>query len=168
MRLTKRIEKTFNMTDEFWQRHANPWSVWTRYPILPLFALAIWSRVWIGWLCLAPIILICIWTWLNPRFFKKPKTTKHWASKAVLGERVMLNHPADEIPTHHHRAIRFLNLLTAFGFILSIYGLISLHPWFVIFGTIITMLGKTWFLDRMVWLFEDLKESREDYQRWLY
>nr|WP_238997445.1 DUF6653 family protein [Mycolicibacterium sp. CBMA 361] len=36
------------MTDAAWRRHANPWSVWTRFAAIPLMMLAIWSRVW-GW-----------------------------------------------------------------------------------------------------------------------
>ncbi|WP_377193710.1 DUF6653 family protein [Ruegeria meonggei] len=38
------------MKDEVWLRHANPWSVWARVLTpLPLLALAIWSRAWIGY-----------------------------------------------------------------------------------------------------------------------
>lgn len=162
------IVKTFAMTDEVWARHANPWSVWTRYACLPLLALAIWSRDWIGYYSLAPIAIVCLWTWLNPRFFSKPLTTKHWASKAVLGERVWLQHPKDQIPEHHHRAIRILNIITFAGFILAIIGLVQLALWPTIFGIIITMLGKSWFLDRMVWLYQDLKDENEIYQSWLY
>ncbi len=162
------IEKLFSMSDEVWARHANPWSVWTRYSCLPLLALAVWSREWLGYLSLVPIILVCLWTWLNPRFFNKPKTTNHWASKAVLGERVWLQHPKDQIPSHHHRAILILNIITFAGFLLAILGLIQLEIWPTVFGTIITMIGKSWFLDRMVWLYQDLKSEKELYQSWDY
>ena len=37
----------FGMTDEVWRRHANPWSVWTRYLAGPILILAVWSRFWI-------------------------------------------------------------------------------------------------------------------------
>lgn len=168
MGLARWAEKLFQMSDDVWQRHANPWSVWTRYSCLPLLAIAIWSRVWIGWLSLIPILVVCLWTWLNPRVFKKPPTTNHWASKAVLGERIMLKHPKNEIPAHHNRAITVLNALTFFASFVAVYGLVVLHPWFAIFGILITMIGKTWFLDRMVWLFHDLQDSREEYQAWLY
>jgi len=28
--------------------------------------------------------------------------------------------------------------------------------------------GKLWFLDRMVWLYEEMKELHPPYRRWLY
>ncbi len=42
------LERAMAMDDTTWARHANPWSVWTRVPILPALALAIYSRAWIG------------------------------------------------------------------------------------------------------------------------
>lgn len=42
------IARAHRMDDAAWARHANPWSVWTRVPILLLLALAIWSRAWIA------------------------------------------------------------------------------------------------------------------------
>ena len=160
--------KFFQMSDAVWERHANPWSVWTRYPCLPLLALAIWSRAWIGWLSVVPVVLICLWVWLNPRVFGKPKSTDNWASKAVLGERAMLRHAKTGIPSHHKRAIRIINLATFAGFAYAVYGLIELDAYAVVFGTLITILGKSWFLDRMVWLFQDLSAENSEYSGWLY
>lgn len=65
------LEKFMMMEDATWKRHANPCSVWTRFMILPLFVLAIWSRAWIGWWCCVPIGLLLVWTFLNPRVFSK-------------------------------------------------------------------------------------------------
>ncbi len=41
MGIEDRAAKFFQMSDSVWERHANPWSVWTRYPCLPLLALAV-------------------------------------------------------------------------------------------------------------------------------
>jgi len=30
------------------------------------------------------------------------------------------------------------------------------------------MLGKTWYMDRMVWVYEDMKDERPQYREWLY
>ena len=49
MTLERKVAKVFNLTDDNWMKHANPWSVWTRYSVLPLIVLAFWSRIWIGW-----------------------------------------------------------------------------------------------------------------------
>ena len=45
--------------------------------------------------------------------------------------------------------------------------LIILDPWMTIAGLAITMGAKLWFLDRMVWLFEDMIDQHEPYRRWL-
>jgi hypothetical protein len=78
--------KAFGLTDEGWQRHANPWSVYTRIPIPALLALAIWSRKWIGRRSLLPIVAVCVWTAVNPRAFPPPRSADRWASQAVLRE----------------------------------------------------------------------------------
>jgi len=44
-------EKLMGMDDAAWKRHANPWSVYTRFTCLPFIVLALWSRVWLGWWC---------------------------------------------------------------------------------------------------------------------
>ena len=60
MTLEARIARAHGMDDDSWARHANPWSVWTRVPILPLLALAIWSRSWIGWWAVLPVLLLVV------------------------------------------------------------------------------------------------------------
>ncbi len=156
------------MTDEVWARHTNPLSVWTRYICLPLLVLALWSRVWIGVYAILPVALVVFWTWINPRLFARPKSTDNWASKAVIGERIWLSHPPDQIPAHHHRAIFLLNLISAAGFLMALAGLYALHIWLTLAGTLITILGKSWFLDRMVWLQQDLGQAKEIYRSWNY
>lgn len=168
MSIEEAAAKVFRMTDAVWERHANPWSVWTRFPCLPLLALGIWSRVWIGWLSVLPIVLIVLWIWLNPRVFGKPSTTDYWASRAVMGERILLEHDRSLIPQHHRKAISILNALTFAGFAAAVYGLFVLDAALAVFGTLVTMIGKLWFLDRMVWLYQDLSSSDERYSGWLY
>ena len=101
MTLERKVAKIFNLTDENWMKHANPISVWTRYSVLPIIIFSFWSRVWIGWYCLIPGLISMLWMFINPIFFKKPKSTKNWASKAVLGERVYLNRDNVKIPERH-------------------------------------------------------------------
>jgi hypothetical protein len=119
-------------------------------------------------MCIIPITVICLWIWLNPRVFGKPKSTNNWASKAVLGERILLKHPKSDIPSHHKTSIGILKLTTFIGFLLAVSGLVFLHIWLTILGTVITILGKSWFLDRMVWLYQDLSAESKEYQSWLY
>lgn len=163
-----RIAKLFAMSDETWERHANPWSVWTRFSALPLVIVAVWSRVWIDSWSWALVALSVLWIWLNPRLFPKPKSTHNWASKAVLGERVWLNRNQIRVPKIHRIAPHLLSALSGTGLVFVIWGLWKLQVWPTIFGTTLIYSGKVWFLDRMVWLYEDMKESNPQYASWLY
>lgn len=169
MTFEKRLANFFKLDDESWLRHANPWSVYTRYSVLPLLALAVWSRTWIDWWSTIPVILVLLWTFLNPRLFNKPKSTKNWASKAVFGERVYMNRESEQIPAIHRTGlIKFLNLISSLGLLLVIIGIIFYWFSLVILGVTFSYLGKSWFLDRMVWLYEDMKAKVPEYQSWEY
>lgn len=162
------IAASLLMSDAVWMRHANPWSVWTRIPLILLFAAAIWSRVWIGAWVLLPICILLIWTWLNPRIFPPPKTTRSWSSKAVLGERVWLNRIKEPIPAHHRIMANLLSAISFAGLPFFIWGLYALQIWPTILGICLILFGKLWFIDRMVWLYEDMKDVSPEYRRWLY
>lgn len=151
----KSLEKLMGMSDEVWARHTNPLSGWSRMTILPLFALAIWSRVWLGWWCLVLIAFVIIWTWWNPRAFRVPDNTNNWMSKGVLGERIWLAHSDKPVADHHVYALRVLTILTGFWILLFGYGLYFLDVWTTVFGMVMIVVFKLWFLDRMVWLYED-------------
>ena len=162
------IAKVFSMSDAVWERHANPLSVWTRYSVLPILVLAFWSRVWLGWWSTICVVIAIAWTWINPRLFRKPKSTNNWASKAVLGERVWLNRKEVPVPEFHRILPNILSIVASIGMVLCIYGVARLQVWATIFSIALTYLGKSWFLDRMVWLYEDMKETHSEYRKWLY
>ncbi|MFC4891577.1 DUF6653 family protein [Pseudofrancisella aestuarii] len=169
MTLERKVAKVFNLTDDNWMKHANPWSVWTRYSVLPLIVLAFWSRIWIGWWCIIPGIISLLWMFLNPVFFSKPRSTKNWASKSVLGERVYLNRDRIEIPNIHKTPLyTILNTISSIGMILAIWAIIYYSVWGAIFGTVLAYIGKSWYLDRMVWLYETMKSKNKEYQDWEY
>ncbi|MES1026090.1 DUF6653 family protein [Gloeocapsa sp. BRSZ] len=169
MTFEKKIAAAFKMSDDAWLRHANPWSGWTRFTtVLPLLILAVWSRVWLGWLALIPVMLAVVWMWLNPRVFPKPQSTNNWISKGVLGERVWLNRDQIHVPQHHQLAPNILNTIAAVGGVFVIWGLVILSVWYVIFGFTLVTLGKLWYIDRMVWLYEEMKDINLEYRNWLY
>lgn len=167
MTLERKISKVFKLDDETWIRHANPWSCWTRFTVLPILALAFWSRIWLGWFSIIPIMVGLIWMYINPRIFPKPKSTKTWMSKGVFGERVWLNRDKISVPKHHRIAPNILNVISAIGLLLAIWGTYWFDIWTVIVGIALTYLAKLWFMDRMVWLYEDMKHLPE-YKKWLY
>lgn len=163
----KAIVQTMKMDETTWQRHANPWSVWTRFTCLPLIILAIWSREWIGMLSLIPLIGALFWTWINPRVFPPPQDFDNWGSKATLGERVWLNRAKVPIPAHHVRMAWITTLLGVPGIIIMAYGLYGLEIWPTITGMALTIMAKTWFCDRMVWLYDDMRKQNAVYASWV-
>lgn len=154
MDLFSGAERLMRMDDATWARHANPWSGWSRFSVLPLLALAVWSRVWLGWWALVPVACALGWTWLNPRLFAPPATDRAWPTRAVLGERVFLQRRADVAP-HHRRAAIVLTWASVPGMLILSAGLWLLWWEGAVFGTVLTMLPKIWFCDRMVWLREE-------------
>ena len=106
---------------------------------------------------------------LNPVFFSRPRSTKNWASKSVLGERVYLNRDRIEIPaTHQTPLYSILNIISSIGMILAIWAIIYYSVWGAVFGTALAYIGKSWYLDRMVWLYETMKSKNKEYQSWEY
>ncbi len=157
MTLEKRIAKVFDLEGDNWMKHANPWSIWTRFATLPFMILAIWSRVWLAWYCLIPVVVLIIWLLINPTLFKKPKSIDNWGSKSVLGEKIWSERKQRAVPKHHNTPVRILTILQTIGGLLLIFGLWKLRLDFTIIGAITVYLSKMWFLDRMVWIYEERK-----------
>ena len=158
MTLEKRISRIFNLDGDNWLKHANPWSVWTRFATLPLLIVAIWSRVWLGWYSLIPIALIVLWLVINPTLFRKPSNFDNWAAQCVLGERLWTERQARPVPGHHAPMIRILTALQVIGGILLLVGLWRYDVWLTLLGTVIVYFAKMWFLDRMVWIYREMNE----------
>jgi len=170
MKILEFVTKIMCMSDDVWLRHANPWSVWTRIPSIFVLVLAFWSRIWIGLYFIIPVSIVLLWAWLNPRIFPKPKSMDNWGGKGVFGEKIFTSQKKEKvnIPKHHIVAAYITIIIIIIGSIILIYGLWILDLWITIAGTSIAFLGKMWFVDRMVWLHEDMKETNPNYKKWLY
>ncbi|MEL7212195.1 MAG: DUF6653 family protein [Pseudomonadota bacterium] len=161
MRVYQRIEALFAPSADVWERHSNPLSGWTRVPILPLLALAIYARLWIGWWCFLPIALLVLWAFVNPRAFPPPKDRSAWMTSAAYGERIWLNQKTDPIPAHHAKALKVLAPLPLLGTPALFWGLYSLDAALSAVSVGFVVITKMWFLDRMVWLYEETpKDAR--------
>ncbi|MGF1651426.1 MAG: DUF6653 family protein [Hyphomicrobiaceae bacterium] len=161
------IATLFRMDDEAWARHASPWSVYTRIPLfIPLLA-SIWSHTTLGWLMLIPLVGVLAFAWVNPRLFAPPLSTNRWASKATFGERVWLNRHTIPIPEHHATAAHLLSAVAAFGFVAAVIGAWLNDLLMTLVGAACGLLAKLWFCDRMVWLYEDMKDADPTYRSWL-
>ena len=162
------FSRLMSMDDATWERHANPLSVWTRViTSLPILLFAVWSIKLIGWWSLATITIAFFWIWLNPRLFSPPRNTNNWASKVTFGERVWQNRSTCPIPNHHAQWALFLSIVAGIGFLIAVIGAFFNMPLPAISGGLISWFGKMWFCDRMVWLYEDMKDTHPEYSSWL-
>ncbi len=154
--IEKHISKLFLPDDESWLRHANPWSIWTRFATLPFIVLAVWSRVWLGWYCIIPTAMLIVWLVINPTLFRKPVSFDSWGARAVLGERIFTKRKERPIPSRHKTPILILTVLQTIGGLILIYGVWRLNIYLTLYGMTFVYLAKMCFLDRMVWLYEDV------------
>ncbi|MFD9950803.1 DUF6653 family protein [Nonomuraea sp. NPDC059023] len=133
------------MSGETWKRHANPWSVWTRFAAIPFFELAIWSREWIGWWSLAGLAVVLAWLfWFNVRIFG-PVGPDSWAARGIYGEQL---HVEGKLPGEHQVVLRLLIVAGLVGFVLIAWGLIALQIWPLVLGTVLLVLAQLWRIDR--------------------
>lgn len=157
----------FRPDEEGWERHANPWSVWTRVATWPVLMFVLWSFHWFGWWSLLPLAVVAGWLALNPHAFPPPASTKSWASRAVLGERVYLLREIHPIPLEHVNAATLLSIGSGVGVLFMGAGLLTQEPATFLVGGVVVLLCKLWFIDRMVWLYEDMRREVPEYQAWL-
>lgn len=153
--------RAFALDDRAWDRHMNPLSGWSRVLTLPVLALALCARDWLGWSALGIIAGCGVWLWVNPRIFRPPRSTSNWMSRAVLGERLWLDPGKACVPTHHAVFIRILIFVMATGVGVLAAGLVVRHAGLTMTGLILSVGGKLWFLDRMVWLLTDIETAWE-------
>lgn len=166
----RKVAKAFGLEGEGWMRHANPISVWTRFAALSLLSLAVWSRDWIGVWCLIPVTLAVVWMFVNPLFFKAPESTRNWASRSVLGERIWVDRDRIDLPEQFRSRAPSLvaNVYSAIGMGLLAFGLVDLNILATVTGLLITHGGKVWYLDRVTLLFAEMKGRSPEYASWDY
>lgn len=162
-----RVARLFGLTGERWMRHANPWSVWTRFAVLPLLALAAWSRVWLGWWALLAAGLVLVFMVVNPLLFPPPRSTRHWASKAVLGERIGTEKTGIPPQFGTSRVPMVASTLQLVALAALVVGLVRLDLLLALTGLLCCQCAKAWYLDRAVLLFEDMKRDPR-YASWEY
>jgi hypothetical protein len=157
----------FGLQGERWMRHANPASVWTRFAVLPALVLSVWSRDWIGWWCLLPVAASIAWLLVNPLFFPPPTSTRNWASKGVLGERIWTERDRSSLPPQFRSAApNVAQTFQVVGMVPLVVGLVVFEPVAVVLGVLIVQVGKCWFIDRMVLLFDAMKATDPEVAAW--
>jgi Family of unknown function (DUF6653) len=167
MDFLKLSERAMGMDEASWQRHANPWSVLSRFSILPLLCLAVWSRAWLGPGAWLPVALVLVWTWFNPRLFAPPRYTRHWASRVTFGERVYLNRAQVPVPAHYRRWTIGLGALAGLGLVPMAVGLWRYDPGLTVAGLVLSMGAKAWLCDRMAFLYDEMIDKDPVCRGWM-
>lgn len=72
------------------------------------------------------------------------------------------------VPMHHRTLPNVLSGVSAVGMIFVIWGVVALDVWPILLGAAVVYLARLWFLDRMVWLYEDMKHAVPEYPDWSY
>lgn len=84
----------------------------------------------------------------------------------MLGERVWLNRDVVPVPEYHRTVPNILSIVSGIGMLAVLWGVGLFDLWPTVFGMALVYLGKRWFLDRMAWLWEDMKDATEEYRNW--
>lgn len=128
------------LSERTWERHANPWSGWTRVLSMPALAIGLYLHTF--WILGVTII----WIIINPMLFPKPKNVDTWMSRGVLGEQLYYKDGKKlkkDLPT-------LLNVLNVPTFVAFLYFSWQQEVWGMVFAGLLTMTIKFWFIDRMV------------------
>lgn len=129
------------LSDEAWLRHANPWSVWTRFAAVPAIVAAVWSRAWIGAWALAPVAAVIAWLVINPVVFRPVSIPHGLAARGIYGERLWLRERA-RVPRGHRAVLRLLIVLGLAGFGFIAWGLLRLTVWPTMYGGALVVLAQ--------------------------
>lgn len=135
------------LSDKTWERHANPWSGWTRVLSMPLIAFGLYYHNF--WILGGAII----WLIVNPVLFSKPKSIDNWMSKGVLGEKLYYQNGKK----FNKDLSTLLNVLNVPVFIFFLYFGWQGDLTALILSALLVMVIKFWFIDRMVGMYETQK-----------
>ncbi len=130
------------MKEQTWERHSNPWSVWTRVFTNPLVYVPLWNRSW------RQGILVGAWFLLNPRLFPPPKDNSSWATRSVLGEQLWTR-------TLHADLSMLITGLSGLFFLLALYSAYTRNVWKLMSFGGFALVFKLWFLGRMVIYYDE-------------
>ena len=137
------------LDESTWQRHANPWSGWTRLLTYPLLFVAVWRHDWLM------VGLVTLWFALNPRLFPAPSHTRAWMSRGVLGERLWTGNGVQR------DLAMLLVVLMLPLFVAGMYAAWQRWLWPTVALAAAVFLLKLCFVARMVRLYDGHRADRE-------
>jgi hypothetical protein len=77
----------------------------------------------------------------------------------TLGNRIWIDRDDRSVPERHRVVPHVLNAIGGVGMLVVGWGVVRLAVWPTLLGTTLVYAGKLWFLDRMVWLYEDVTDD---------
>lgn len=131
------------LEEQFWKRHANPMSGWSRAVTLPVLVYAINRRRW------RLVVATVAFTVVNPILFAPPDDTDAWMTKVVLAERYWRTSDAD---------VGLLGVLNVVNVPVTLYALFAAYRRDTGGATVATLLSMTLkfaFVAGLVRCFED-------------
>lgn len=127
------------LSEKTWERHANPWSGWTRVLSMPALGAGLYLHNF--WILGATVI----WLIVNPILFPKPKSVDSWMSKGVLGEQLYYG-DGKKFKTD---LSTLLNVLNIPAFAAFLYFSWHQEMAAMVLAGLLAMTLKFWFIDRM-------------------
>jgi hypothetical protein len=126
------------LEDRFWRRHANPWSVGTRFAVTPVLMYAVYRRKW------RLLAATLAFTAVNPVLFREPERTDNWLSELVLAEEAWLAEGNGTM------SLEYPNVLNALNAVAAVWALVSAirrRPVGTVLGTAGLVVFKTWWVE---------------------
>jgi hypothetical protein len=139
MALSKTRKWITSLSEQVWPRHANPWSVVTRFAAIPAMIMAVWSREWLEWWSLLPIGMVVVWLAINPFAFSRIEKPVHWISKGIFGERLWLTGACQ---ISNRSTLRVLVFLGVVGIVVMAWGLYAYNVTACALGAIVTTVAQ--------------------------
>lgn len=159
--------RPLGMPVSIWQRYTSPWSLYTRLAMLPFLLTAMASHAWLGTqAAIGLTLLIFVLLWATPRLLPASRNQNSWSARATFGERVWINRMAVPIPQDEAKTAMRLSLVTGAGFVVAVYGAVTVNPILAASGLIVTYAGKLAFLDRMAQLYGKMRDAHPLYRFW--
>jgi hypothetical protein len=116
-----------------------------------------------------PIVALLVWIVINPLFFDRPASPRHWASRSVFGERLWTERDRASLPQEFRSAVpNVAQASQLIGLVALAVGLVTYDVGATVCGVIIMQLGKCWYLDRMALLFDAVKAHDPGVAAWEY
>ena len=128
--------------DQFWARHSNPWSGWTRVPLGAVIVYSIYRRNW------RLFGAALVWTAINPFLFSPPETEDAWMTRAVLAERWWVREETNRTVGLGYPNV--CNTAGALGFIYALYAAWRQSPKRATLGVVASISLKLWWLRVLV------------------